>query len=218
MIGDFFYVIMRHTIKFYIWLTHNKKVYNEEKLPHKLPEKLKGGYIIACNHQSYTDPPAIVSVVRGRFALMAKAELFEGNPFFAWLIRKCGAFPVVRGAGDRSAIDKSLEQLEKGRTLVIFPEGTRSKDGKIGRGKSGIALIAGTANVPVLPVCIMYGLDGNKKTIDFAVGDIIPAETTRLPENFGIRDLRRISASITDRIKELQKQILTERGLPFYDE
>jgi len=93
---------------------------------------------------------------------------------------------------------------------VIFPEGTRSKDGTIGRAKSGVALIAATAAVPVLPVCIMYGL-GNKKNLDFAVGNMIPAEELKM-ESEDRRALKQISARILDSIKELQTQILQERG------
>ena len=209
IIGNFLYRFLRYFVQFYFWVKYKKTVYNKDKLP----KKYSGGYIIACNHQSYTDPPAIASVVKGRFSFMAKDELFRKNPFFAILIRMCGAFPVVRGAGDSAVIDKSVALLKKGRILVIFPEGTRSKDGTIGRGKTGVALIAAMANAPVLPVCIMYGLGGNKKTIDFAVGDIIPAEEIALNQDGDRKELRRISSRIVDSIKELQAQILQERGI-----
>ena len=99
--------------------------------------------------------------VRTPFSFMAKEELFKKNIFFAILIKALGAFPVTRGKGDTSAIDKSLKCLNKGRNLVIFPEGTRSKDGKVGRGKTGVALIAAVALVPVIPVGIVF--DGKLK-------------------------------------------------------
>lgn len=200
-------------MQFYFFLKYKIKVYNRHKLP-----KLRGGYIIACNHQKYSDPPAITAVARGRFSFMAKAELFQKNVFFTLLIRACGAFPVVRGGGDNAAIDRSVSDLKKGRIFVIFPEGTRSKDGKIGKAKSGVALIAGMANAPVLPVCIMYGLGGNKKNLDFAVGDIIPAEELKIGENGDRKELKRISGRIMDGIKELQRQIYEERGVEIISE
>jgi 1-acyl-sn-glycerol-3-phosphate acyltransferase len=142
---------------------------------------------------------------------MAKDELFRKNPFFALIIRMCGAFPVVRGAGDSSAIDKSVAFLKKGRILVIFPEGTRSKDGSIGRGKSGVALIAATANVPVLPVCIMYELNktSKKKSIDIIFGDMIPAQEVAIDmsQEGARRELKRVSERIMGSIKDLQEQL-----------
>ncbi|MCL1903124.1 MAG: 1-acyl-sn-glycerol-3-phosphate acyltransferase [Oscillospiraceae bacterium] len=207
-IGNFFYKILRYTVQLFFSLKYRMKIYNKDRIP----KKLKGGYIVACNHQSYTDPPAIAAVIKGRFSFMAKDELFRGNPFFSLLIRMCGAFPVVRGAGDRSVIDNSVAFLKKGRILVIFPEGTRSKNGTIGRAKSGVALIAATANVPVLPVCIMYGLNGNKRNLDFAIGDLIaPEEINISQEGEGDRkELRRVSERIMNSIKQLQEQILRD--------
>ncbi|MCL2071382.1 MAG: 1-acyl-sn-glycerol-3-phosphate acyltransferase [Oscillospiraceae bacterium] len=211
-IGNFFYNFLRYFVRLYFWFKFKVTLYNKEKLPHKLPNlRLTGGYIVACNHQRYIDPPAIAAFVKGRFSFMAKDELFRKNRFFARLIRMCGAFPVVRGAGDKSVIDDSVEYLKKGRVLVIFPEGTRSKDGTIGRAKSGAALIAATAGVPVLPVCIMYGLGGNKKNLDFAVGDVILPDEINITDDSDRKELRRVSERIINSIKELQAQILTAR-------
>ena len=87
---------------------------------------------------------------------MAKKELFEKNKLWKWLITTMGAFPVERGTGDLSVINTSIEKLEEGRNLVIFPEGTRSKDGKVGIGKTGVALVASTAKREVIPVGIVF--------------------------------------------------------------
>jgi 1-acyl-sn-glycerol-3-phosphate acyltransferase len=216
VVTNFLYRFLRYIVQFYFYSKYKITVYNKEKLP----KKYTGSYIIACNHQSYSDPPAISAVVKGRFSFMAKKELFERGLFFKLLIKMCGAFPVDRGAKDSSAIDRSISDIKKGKIFVIFPEGTRSKDGKIGRAKSGVALIAATAAVPVLPVCIMYGLGGNKKSLDFAVGDMIPAKEVTVDdlEGEGRKALKRVSSRILDSIKELQVQILTERGEALQDE
>ena len=87
---------------------------------------------------------------------MAKEELFK-NPLFAWLIRSLGAFPVARGKGDTGVLDTAVERLEKGHSLMIFPEGTRSKDGKVGRGHSGAAVIAARSGKMMIPVGIVFG-------------------------------------------------------------
>ena len=188
----------------WVWLgmhiKHRLKVVNGENRPHK--NGIKGGYIIACNHQEYSDPPLIAAVLKAKFSFMAKSELFEKNKLFAWLIRKCGAFPVVRGAGDNAAIDTAIKTLEDGRAFVIFPEGTRSKDGTIGRAKSGIAVIAGTAKAPVLPVCIKYGRKGFRRRAWISFGKLIPAEEIEMRSD-DRTELRRVSNLIMNNIKEL---------------
>ena len=112
--------------------------------------------IYASNHRSNADPPLLGGGAVGKYAFMAKEELFR-NKLFAWLIRTLGAFPVSRGKGDMSVIETAIDRLHSGRSLMIVPEGTRSKDGKVGRGHSGAALIAAKADRRIVPVGIVYG-------------------------------------------------------------
>lgn len=82
---------------------------------------------------------------------MAKEEIFK-NRLATWFFAKqLGAFPVKRGAGDTGALDTARRIVEEGKLLGIFPEGTRSKDGRLGRAKSGAALIAAQTGASVLP-------------------------------------------------------------------
>lgn len=115
--------------------------------------------IYVSNHRTYADPPLIVLGVKRKFSFMAKEELFKFKPF-ALLIKSLGAFPVSRGKGDETAIENSLKAISQGRNLVIFPEGTRSRDGKLGRGKTGAALIAAKAHTDIVPVGIIF--EGDK--------------------------------------------------------
>lgn len=112
--------------------------------------------IYVSNHRTYADPPLVGARARGKLAFMAKEELFK-NPVFAWLIRSLGAFPVARGKGDTAVLDTAVERLSEGKSLMIFPEGTRSKDGKVGRGHSGAAVIAARSGKPMIPVGIVFG-------------------------------------------------------------
>ncbi len=112
--------------------------------------------IYASNHRTNADPPLIACRAKGKFAFMAKEELFR-NKFFAWLIRILGAFPVSRGKGDMAVLDTAIERLRNGRSLIIFPEGTRSKDGKVHRGHSGAAVIAAKSQKKIIPVGIVFG-------------------------------------------------------------
>lgn len=116
----------------------------------------KTAVIYVSNHRSYADPPIVGAGGRGKLAFMAKEELFR-NPAFSLLIRSLGAFPVSRGKGDTAVIDRAVERLESKRSLIIFPEGTRSKDGKVGRGHGGAAVIAAKTGCPIIPVGVVYG-------------------------------------------------------------
>lgn len=143
------YTVLRAIITFIFKIIYNLSFEGKDNIPKA------GGYIYASNHRSYYDPIFISLPVRKRFAYMAKEELFK-NPVFSLLIRTFGAFPVVRGKGDTAVIDTSIKKLNKGKNLVIFPEGTRSYDGKVGKGKSGVALIAAQSGVDVVPVGIVF--------------------------------------------------------------
>ncbi|MBQ8841148.1 MAG: 1-acyl-sn-glycerol-3-phosphate acyltransferase, partial [Ruminiclostridium sp.] len=85
------YLFFRKLLSIFFHIKYKINVINEENIP-----DMKGGYIIASNHLSYADPPMIASVIRGKFSFMAKDELFHKNPFFTFVIKACGAFPVVR--------------------------------------------------------------------------------------------------------------------------
>ncbi|WP_094602810.1 1-acyl-sn-glycerol-3-phosphate acyltransferase [Sporomusa silvacetica DSM 10669] len=126
-----------------------------------------GGVIIAANHISLWDPPVVGTALSRKAHFMAKEELFT-NPVFGWLISRLGAFPVKRGAGDRTAIRTALTLLKNDSILVIFPEGTRSKDGKLGAPEAGLALLALKAGVPVVPAAIL----GTNKL--FHDGNLLP--------------------------------------------
>ena len=110
------------------------------------------GMVMIFNHQSNLDPILSHLVVpRKKLYLMAKQELFR-NPFLRWLITRFGAFPVNRGAGDLGAIKTAFKIVRRGDILGIYPEGTRSKDGRIAPFQHGVAMIATRLQVPVLPV------------------------------------------------------------------
>lgn len=112
--------------------------------------------IYAGNHRTNADPPLLACMGKGKFAFMAKEELFK-NKFFAWLIKSLGAFPVARGKGDTAVLDTAVERLESGRSLIIFPEGTRSKDGKVHKGHAGAAVISARSQKKIIPVGIIFG-------------------------------------------------------------
>ncbi len=109
--------------------------------------------IIASNHAAYVDPPFIGAVCPRELSYLAKVELFS-HPLFGWLIRKYNAIPIVRGAFDRRAIVQAVRLLKGGRGLLLFPEGTRSREGNFLEPKLGVGMIACEAGVPIVPTYI----------------------------------------------------------------
>lgn len=159
-----------------------------------------GGFIICCNHISYIDPIFVALGQKRRVRFMAKSELFK-NKIFSKIITSLGAFPVVRGAGDSKAIDYSEEIIKHGGVLCIFIEGTRSKTGDLQRPRSGAALIAMQANMPVVPMCITPKGGGKMKI--FRKTKITYGEPI-LPEELGLEDGSRTQ------IKEASHRIMGE--------
>ena len=117
-----------------------------------IPEK--GGVMLCGNHVSYIDPPALGGGATRPVHFMAKLELFR-IPVLGFLIRHVGAFPVKRGTADRSALKKAVELLKNGEIVGMFPEGTRSLDGKLKPPEPGVGMIALRARVPVVPVALV---------------------------------------------------------------
>lgn len=122
-----------------------------------LPDGTAGrGYIVASNHRTNFDPIFVGIAIRPTLAFMAKSELFQ-KPFVGGVLRALKAFPVERGKGDRGAVDFAVQTVESGRVLAMFPEGTRSKDGKLQRPKSGCAVIAASSRADVVPAAVCFG-------------------------------------------------------------
>jgi len=113
----------------------------------------EGGVLLVSNHVSYLDPVVLGIAAPRPLYFFAKSTLFK-NRFFAALIRSLHAFPVTLGKHDKGAITQAIQELGAGKCVLMFPEGTRSRDGTLREGHSGAALIATRANVPILPVYV----------------------------------------------------------------
>jgi len=116
-----------------------------------------GAAILAPNHQSFLDDFLLPLVIRKRkVVMMAKADYFD-NWYTAWFFKAAGCIPVRREGGSASAraLAGGIDALAAGKLVGIFPEGTRSPDGRLYRGKTGLARMALEAHVPVIPVALV---------------------------------------------------------------
>ncbi|HSU80473.1 MAG TPA: lysophospholipid acyltransferase family protein [Candidatus Angelobacter sp.] len=114
------------------------------------------GVLLCSNHISNFDPPLVGAATTRTLTFMAKAELFE-VPVLGALVKRVNTFPVKRGSSDRQALKTAMEILNSGRTLIMFPEGTRSKTGELKKGLAGVGFLALRTDAVIIPVAIVNG-------------------------------------------------------------
>lgn len=167
------------------------------------------GYILAPNHISAIDPVFVI-ITRfwgRRMIVFAKKELFEINAFLNWFFRCAGAM-CVRGTKEEAAvIDETVARCQNGESLLIFPEGTREKDGTFLQPKSGLFVIAAAAAVDVVPVRIHYETpDGKMKLfckVRVVYGEPMPAARFAMESRRDMKKLRANKQALLDAWEKL---------------
>lgn len=162
----------------------------------------RGAAILAGNHLSFCDSIFLPLVVPRRVTFVAKQEYFTDRGLKGWLKRLffvgTGTIPVDRSGGQaaRAAIDTGLRVLRAGRLFGIYPEGTRSPDGRLYRGKTGVARLALEAGVPVIPIAML-----NTDEIQ-PIGKIIPRVRRARVRIGAPLDFSRYAGQVGDRFVE----------------
>lgn len=167
-----------------------------------------GPVILAANHLSILDPIAVGAGVWRPVSFFARADLFR-LPVLSWLLPRIHAIPVERGESDLAAIKRALRTLERGFAFGIFPEGTRSRTGRLQPFKTGVAAIALRTGTPVVPVAVM-GTEkalpvGSRRIrlrrpIRVVYGEPIPVLKKERPSR---EDLLRLTREIEAKVAEL---------------
>ena len=121
------------------------RVYNAERVP------LDGPVILASNHASFLDPPLVGAGLRRGINYLARENLFR-FPVMGWVLRQWQVVPVDRDGGGAAGLRAILDRLLAGGAIILFPEGTRTRDGKLQPARSGIGLTVIKSTAPVVPV------------------------------------------------------------------
>lgn len=149
----FWWTIVRGLILFFLSVAYRIRREGAEHIP------LTGPIIYVSNHQSHYDPPIVGVLVTDRpFSGMARSTLFKSKAL-AWIMRGIGAIELEQGKGDSGAMKAALAELEAGRHVLIFPEGTRTQDGAIGEFQRGVMLLIKRSNATVVPVALEGAYD-----------------------------------------------------------
>ena len=143
-----FYQFAKTAVSVLLFPVYRIQVIGKENIPKE------GGVLLCSNHISNLDPPVVGITCPRPISFMAKAELFD-SPIFGKILKKVNAFPVKRGMSDREALRTGLKALKDGHVLGLFPEGTRSKTGELGKGLAGAGFFAMRTDAKVIPCAII---------------------------------------------------------------
>ena len=171
------YDLSRIGVRWVGWILLRLKLLGAEKFP------ADGGALVCSNHQSDLDPVLLGALCPRRMNYLARETLFNSKLFGA-LIRFYDAIPVKRDGMSISGLKATLKRLKRGELVLIFPEGTRTKNGAVSPLKSGFCMLARKAGVPLVPVGIAGAYDvwpRDKKlprlaAVCLVTGEPIPAE------------------------------------------
>jgi len=150
--------LVNHTIKFLLGLILKIDDKELEKVP------LQGPLVVVANHVNFLDAPVLITHLHPRLTTgLVKKETWE-KPLMAFLFNVWGGIPIDRDIADFTAFRKAKEALKDGKILAVAPEGTRTEDGKLIRGKPGVAMLVSQMDVPILPLAY-YGHDNFKENL-----------------------------------------------------
>ena len=173
-----------------------------------------GGLIVLSSHQSHLDPLLLGLACDRRLSSLARSSLYTFKPF-GFIITALDAVPIDRNASAVAAMKTVIKRLEDGAAVIIFPEGTRTATGRLGEIKSGFALIAKKAKVPIVPVAIVGAWECWPKTRLLPRPGRIRLEFGRVirPEEIAALDDRTLVAECTQRLTELDAQARSVRAI-----
>jgi 1-acyl-sn-glycerol-3-phosphate acyltransferase len=173
---------------------------------HNIPAE--GGVLVVSNHQSHLDPPLVGIGCPRPMNYLARDTLFRFAPF-GWLIHSVGAIPIDREGIGLSGIKEALRRLKRGEMVLIFPEGTRTRDGEIAPFRPGFTTLAVRSKAAILPVAIEGAFQVFPRWRKFPGPGRIRVHFGKpiLPAEFAGRDERELLAEVERRVHQCHVEI-----------
>ncbi len=196
------YELLRRCLQLGGVLAYRVRYYGRENIP------TNGGVLVVSNHQSHFDPPLVGMGVPRQMNYLARDTLFRFAPL-GRLIHSVNAIPIDREGVGLSGIKESLRRLKRGEMLLVFPEGTRSRDGEIARFRPGFTALAARSGASILPAAVegSFAAWPRKQKwpglgrIGVQYGPLIP------PEEIRGRDERELLAEVERRVRQCQVEL-----------
>jgi 1-acyl-sn-glycerol-3-phosphate acyltransferase len=205
------YFICGWPCRFFCLLFFKIRFFGIENVPKK------GGFILLCNHQCWLDPMFVVVPVN-RICVFAARDSLVKSPLFGWVFRVYSCIPIRRNHADIGAIRDCIEKLKRGCGLVLYPEGTRTTDGRITRLKPGFTLLAKKASVPIIPVVIDGAFEcWPRHQIMFSPGHVSIQYGRQInPQEIASESDREFMSDLTRRMHQMQTELRIKTGrVPF---
>jgi 1-acyl-sn-glycerol-3-phosphate acyltransferase len=201
------YWFARWACRFFCIIWFRVRIYGRENVPDK------GPFILASNHQSYLDPLFCGVGIKRHLTFLARDTLFRNN-FFGLLIYSLNAIPVKRDQADISSIREVITRLKQGGGVCLFPEATRTINGKISNCKPGLGLLCRRSNAVVIPVLIdgAFQCWPRHKRI-FSPGTVaVFLGRAIAPQKVQSMDDRKLAQTLTKTLRQMQNQHRIKQG------
>ena len=182
-----------------------------EKLP------ARGGLLVLSSHQSHLDPLLLGLAADRRLSSLARSTLYRFKPF-GFVITALDAVPIDRESSPVTGMRTVIERLKRGAAVIVFPEGTRTADGRLGEIKGGLSVIARRAGVPIVPVAIVGAYECWPRTRRFPRPGRIRLEFGPIlsPDEIANLDDAALTAEVASRLRHLDAAARAARaGVPF---
>ena len=206
------YWVCRWACRLFCILFFRFRAYGRENVPDR------GAFILVSNHQSYLDPVLCGVALKRQLCFLARESLF-GNWFFRWLTFSLNAIPLRQEQADLSAVKTVIHRLKEGMGVCLYPEGTRTGDGKIAPFKSGFSLLCRRGDAVVVPMVIDGAFEcwpRHKKI--FSSGQITicygKAVSREQVENMSDQEF---ADALADTMRRMQNECRTKQGKKPYD-
>ena len=206
MVQNAWYWICRQGCAFWLIILFSFRAFHADRVPRK------GGVLLVSNHQSYLDPMLSGVLLLRPLSFMARRTLFR-NPIFGWILRSVNAFELNRDGVDTGAFREAVKRLSEGKMVVIFPEGTRTRDGSLQAFKGGMELLAKRAGVAVLPMAVDGAYEAWPKSGAIRLKRVWAAYGRPIgPDEIAAMERGELAARVEDEMRSLLIELRSRRA------